>query len=48
MWGHKEKTERSMGFRSAKRQDEDEIYKNSLKKYFRPELLARVDEVLSL
>ena len=43
--GYKEKTEKSMGFVQQK-ENEDEIYKNSLKKYFRPELLARVDEVL--
>ena len=43
--GHKEKTKRSMGF-APQKENEDEIYKNSLKKYFRPELLARVDEVL--
>ena len=43
--GHKEKSKRSMGF-SPQLEDETEIYKSSLKKYFRPELLARVDEVL--
>ena len=43
--GYKEKTKRSMGF-APQKESEDEIYKNSLKKYFRPELLARVDEVL--
>jgi ATP-dependent Clp protease ATP-binding subunit ClpC len=43
--GYKEKTVKSMGF-APQTEDEDEIYKSSLKKYFRPELLARVDEVL--
>lgn len=43
--GYKEKTKRSMGF-APQTEDEDEIYKNSLKKYFRPELLARLDEVI--
>lgn len=43
--GYKEKTVKSMGF-APQTENEDEIYKSSLKKYFRPELLARVDEVL--
>mgnify|MGYP003112646455 FL=1 len=43
--GHKEKTKRSMGFIQDAESDTD-VYKKSLKKYFRPELLARVDEVI--
>ena len=43
--GHKEKTKRSMGFIQDAESDTD-VYKKSLKKYFRPELLARVDEVV--
>ena len=43
--GHKEKTKKSMGFVPDIEED-DTIYRKSLKKYFRPELLARVDEVL--
>ena len=43
--GHREKTKRSMGFLQDSKNDDD-VYKNSLKKYFRPELLARVDEVI--
>ena len=43
--GHKEKTKRSMGFVQDSENHEN-VYKNSLKKYFRPELLARVDEVI--
>jgi ATP-dependent Clp protease ATP-binding subunit ClpC len=43
--GHKEKSKKSMGFIPAK-QDEKSVYHESIKKYFRPELLARVDEVL--
>jgi len=43
--GHKEKTKKSMGFVPDIEEDET-IYRKSLKKYFRPELLARVDEVL--
>lgn len=43
--GYKEKGAKSMGF-APQTENEDEIYKSSLKKYFRPELLARVDEVL--
>tara|TARA_R100000700_G_scaffold40089_1_gene54689 strand:- start:12361 stop:14793 length:2433 start_codon:yes stop_codon:yes gene_type:complete len=43
--GHKEKSKREMGFLPQPEEDEN-IYKKSLKKYLRPELLARVDEVL--
>ena len=43
--GHKEKAKRGMGFLPHEENDAD-IYKTSLKKYLRPELLARVDEVL--
>tara|TARA_R110002110_G_scaffold7168_2_gene36383 strand:+ start:2883 stop:5309 length:2427 start_codon:yes stop_codon:yes gene_type:complete len=43
--GHKEKAKREMGFLPQEKKDAD-IYKNSLKKYLRPELLARVDEIL--
>ena len=43
--GHKEKAKKSMGFIPAE-QDEKEAYSQSVKKHFRPELLARVDEVL--
>jgi ATP-dependent Clp protease ATP-binding subunit ClpC len=43
--GHKEKSKRAMGFISEE-EDESDIYKKSLKKYLRPELLARVNEVL--
>ena len=43
--GSQEKEKRSMGF-VTEAANENDIYKNSVKKYFRPELLARVDEVL--
>jgi ATP-dependent Clp protease ATP-binding subunit ClpC len=43
--GHKEKSKRSLGFVPSE-EDESDIYKQSLKKYLRPELLARIDEVL--
>ena len=43
--GHKEKSKREMGFLPQKEKDTN-IYKNSLKKYLCPELLARVDETL--
>ena len=43
--GHKEKSKRAMGF-IPEEEDESDIYKKSLKKYLRPELLARVNEVL--
>ncbi len=43
--GHKEKSKREMGFLPQEQKDED-TYKLSLKKYLRPELLARIDEVL--
>ena len=43
--GHKEKSKREMGFLTQPKKDE-ETYKLSLKKYLRPELLARIDEVL--
>jgi ATP-dependent Clp protease ATP-binding subunit ClpA len=43
--GHAEKSKRSMGFLPDKPQDED-IYKKSLKKYLRPELISRIDEIL--
>ena len=43
--GHKEKSKRSMGF--LPEEDGDSVvYKKSLKKHLRPELLARVDEIL--
>ncbi len=43
--GHKEKSKRSMGF--LPQQDGDSgVYEKSLKKHLRPELLARVDEIL--
>mgnify|MGYP003133573983 CR=1 FL=1 len=43
--GHKEKSKREMGFLPQEQKDED-TYTLSLKKYLRPELLARIDEVL--
>lgn len=43
--GHKEKSQKSMGFVSDGQKEKD-IYDTCVKKYFRPELLARVDEVL--
>ena len=43
--GHKEKSKNSMGFAPTK-QNEKEVYNDSVKKHFRPELLARVDEVV--
>jgi len=43
--GHKEKSKNSMGFAPTE-QNEKEIYTDSVKKHFRPELLARVDEVI--
>lgn len=43
--GHKEKSKRSMGFLSDE-EGQEESYNKSLKKYFRPELLARVDEIM--
>ena len=43
--GHKEKSKREMGFLPQEQKEED-TYKLSLKKYLRPELLARIDEVL--
>ena len=43
--GHREKTKRSMGFVQDS-QSNEHVYKESLKKYFRPELLARIDEVI--
>ena len=43
--GHNEKSKRSMGFLDE-REPDSEIYKKSLKKYLRPELLARLDEIL--
>jgi ATP-dependent Clp protease ATP-binding subunit ClpA len=43
--GHKEKSKNSMGFAPTE-QNEKEVYNDSVKKHFRPELLARVDEVV--
>lgn len=43
--GHKEKSKKSMGF-IADREEEKDIYNACVKEYFRPELLARIDEVL--
>ena len=43
--GHKEKSVKSMGFVPSE-QDEKDVYNACVKKYFRPELLARVDEIL--
>ena len=43
--GHKEKSKRSLGFLPQK-EAEEEIYTRSLKKYLRPELLARIDNIL--
>ena len=43
--GHKEKAKRGMGF-LAQEEESSNVYKSSLKKYLRPELLARVDEIL--
>ena len=43
--GHTEKAKRSMGFLPETTEAGD-IYKKSLKKYLRPELIARLDEIL--
>ena len=43
--GHSEKSKRSMGF-FPDREADSEVYKKALKKYLRPELLARLDEIL--
>jgi ATP-dependent Clp protease ATP-binding subunit ClpA len=43
--GHKEKAKRGMGF-LPQEEESSNVYKSSLKKYLRPELLARVDEIL--
>jgi ATP-dependent Clp protease ATP-binding subunit ClpC len=43
--GHNEKSKRSMGFMPSKDSDSD-VYKKALEKHLRPELLARIDEVL--
>jgi ATP-dependent Clp protease ATP-binding subunit ClpC len=43
--GHAEKSKRSMGFLPDKPKDED-VYKKSLRKYLRPELISRIDEIL--
>ena len=43
--GHAEKSKRSMGFLPDSEED-SEIYRKSLKKYLRPELLSRIDEIL--
>jgi ATP-dependent Clp protease ATP-binding subunit ClpC len=43
--GHTEKSKRNVGFLSE-REPDSEIYKKSLEKYLRPELLARLDEIL--
>ena len=43
--GHAEKSKRSMGFLPETTEARD-IYKKSLKKYLRPELIARLDEIL--
>ena len=43
--GNKEKAKRGMGF-LPQEEESSNVYKTSLKKYLRPELLARVDEIL--
>ena len=43
--GHSEKSKRSVGF-FPDREADSEVYKKALKKYLRPELLARLDEIL--
>ena len=43
--GYKEKSKRAMGFLPQEEKSSD-VYKSSLKKYLRPELLSRLDEVL--
>ena len=43
--GHQETGKRTLGF-SSEKQDEGRIYRESLKKYLRPELLSRIDDVL--
>jgi ATP-dependent Clp protease ATP-binding subunit ClpC len=43
--GHGEKSKRSMGFLPEKKVD-SELYKKALEKHLRPELLARLDEIL--
>jgi ATP-dependent Clp protease ATP-binding subunit ClpC len=43
--GHEEKSKRSMGFLPQQERDST-LYKKSLKKHLRPELLARLDEIL--
>ena len=43
--GHKEKAKRGMGF-LPQEEESSNVYKSSLKKHLRPELLARVDEIL--
>ena len=43
--GHTDKAKRGMGF-LPQEEESSNVYKSSLKKYLRPELLARVDEIL--
>ena len=43
--GHSEKSKRSMGFVPDKESD-SKVYKKALKNHLRPELLARIDEVI--
>jgi ATP-dependent Clp protease ATP-binding subunit ClpA len=43
--GHTEKSKRSMGF-VPNQEPDSEVYKKSLEKHLRPELLARLDEIL--
>ena len=43
--GHNENSKRSMGFVPDKESDSS-VYKKALKSHLRPELLARIDEVI--
>ena len=43
--GHEETGKRTLGF-GPQNEDDGEIYRKSLKKYLRPELLSRIDEIL--
>jgi len=43
--GHQEKSKRSLGF-LPQAEDGEKIYNKSLKKHLRPELLARIDDIL--
>ena len=43
--GHSEKSKRSMGFVPEKESDSS-VYKKALKSHLRPELLARIDEII--